>query len=173
MFLYHNYTKKEDSIKMSASHLSAVFLNTIQQNEYSGFLNFLRNRDYIIGQDSYCQFINEKKPVVAFDVTFKILYVNDLMKTLLGSDDGSVYGKLLQQVFPICINPEHDYKVLSPWGELIRNGLLIGKKYNGRLEFMNRNPVAVSMTGSPLFDKSGQLAGGVVFFQTDKSELEK
>ena len=155
---------------MSTSHLSPFFLNTIHQTEYSGFLNFLRDRDYIIGQDSYCQFINKKKPVVAFDVTFKILYVNDLMIKLLRTADGSVYGKMLHQVFPICINPEHD-KVLSPWGELIRNGLLIGKKYDCRLEFINGNSVDVRMTGSPLFDKNGQLAGGVVFFQTDKQTL--
>jgi hypothetical protein len=153
---------------MSANHLSPAFLNTIQPTEYSGFLNFLRDRDFIIGQDSYCKFIHERKPVVAFDVTFKILYINDMMKKLLGTDDGSVYGKSLPQVFPICINPENE---LSPWGELIRNGLLIGKKYDCRIEFTKGNPVNFSLTGSPLFDKSGQLAGGVVFFLTDKKTL--
>jgi hypothetical protein len=157
---------------MSANLLSLDFLNTIRQNEYSGFLNFLRDGDYIIGQDSYCQFINDKKPVVAFDVTFKILYVNDMMKNLLGTDNDSVYGKMLHQVFPMCINPEHE-NVLSPWGELIRNGLLIGKKYTCRVEFITGNPVKLSITGSPLFNKSGQLAGGVIFFHTDKNALEK
>jgi len=150
---------------MSTNQFSSITTFSFQQNAYSGFLNFLRNRDYIIGRVSYCQFINEKKPMVAFDASLRILFINDLMKNLLEKDNLTVYGQLLSEVLPVCHNSNRE-EFLSPWKELIRNGLLIGQKYNCNIEFSQGKSVPVSLTGSPLFDKRGRFVGGVVFFQT-------
>jgi len=114
-------------------------------------------------------------PIIATDLRGNILFSNSAAKKVFTNGHGNIIGLPVAKVIHFAHPPQSvnskTRKRRYRWNKLIHEGLLIGTVLEKVVRLNNNKQVEVKLTGSPMFDMTGQIRGGA-FLVKGAKQLE-
>ncbi len=144
----------------------------ILQCSNSRFLMYLKERNYHVARYFYPLLQNEDEPVIVFNLSRKLLFINSALRNFYGQTADNLNDLCLEDVIDIIHGPEKDDFSLS-WEEMITAGLFLGQRFYRIISLHNKKKVPVLITGTPLFNGNGHRVGGVIMLKVLKNNKER
>lgn len=138
----------------------------------SEFTKFLSNFSYIVMEHFKTATHDNGIPIIATDLRGRILFSNSAAKKMFTNGHGNIIGLPAAKVLHFVQPPQNGNakygKRTYRWNKLMREGLLIGAELQKVVKLGNGLQMEVKLSGSPMFDMTGDLKGGAFFIKESK-----
>ncbi len=139
---------------------------TPRQSQKYDFKSFLKTKHFLVRESFFETTSNRKVSLIAFDLFREVIFCDTTANNDLRRKETDPIGEPLDTFAPLFRKPNPRGDIMpSSWEDLAAKGFFIGLKFKRYLQLSNGLIFLIALTGSPLFDNSGDIVGGVCLYQ--------